>query len=198
VDKLRGFARLCQRPALLAGDERLGVEPQDVIPAEAEPADWRFSSDGAMGAMPVVAVQPEGQFGGALVGGVVSAGVGPFAQAGLDEALGFAIGSRRVGFDAQMLDSMPVQRLGVLEGPEADAIVRHDALDLDAEALKEGQGIEEKAQARRALLVGQDFRVGEARMVVDRQMHVFPAHPAGVALASPATADPVADPIEFA
>jgi hypothetical protein len=53
--------------------------------------------------MPVVAVQPEGQLGGALVGGVVAAGIGPFAQAGLDEALGFAIGSRRVGFGAQML-----------------------------------------------------------------------------------------------
>ena len=36
---------------------------------------------------------------------------------------------------------------------------------LIAAALKEAQGIEEKAQARRALLVGQDFRVGEARMV---------------------------------
>jgi hypothetical protein len=96
-----------------------------------------------------------------------------------------------------MLDSKPAQRLGVSEGPEADAIVRHDALHLDAEFLKEAQGVEEKAQARRALLVGQDFRVGETRMVVDRQMHVFPANPAGVALAGPVAADPVTDPIEF-
>ena len=66
-----------------------------------------------MGAMPVVAVQPEGQFGGAFVGGVVRAGVGPFAQAGLDEALGFAVGFRRVGPGAQMLDPEPAQRLGV-------------------------------------------------------------------------------------
>ena len=44
------------------------------------------------------------------------------------------------------------------------------------------RGGEEKAQARRALLVWRDFRVGEAGMLVDRQMHVFPADPAGVAL----------------
>ena len=35
-------------------------------------------------------------------------------------------------------------------------------------------------------------------MVVDRQMHIFPADPAGVALADPVAGDPVADPIELA
>jgi hypothetical protein len=35
-------------------------------------------------------------------------------------------------------------------------------------------------------------------MVVDRLMHVFPTHPAGVALAGPVAADPVTVPIEFA
>ena len=35
-------------------------------------------------------------------------------------------------------------------------------------------------------------------MVVDRQMHIFPADPAGVALAGPVAGDPVADPIELA
>jgi hypothetical protein len=41
--------------------------------------------------MPVVAVQPDGQFGGAFFRGGVRPGVGPFAQAGLDEALGLAV-----------------------------------------------------------------------------------------------------------
>jgi hypothetical protein len=45
-----------------------------------------------MGAMPVVAVKPDGQFGGAVLRGAVRPGVGPFAQAGLDEALGLAVG----------------------------------------------------------------------------------------------------------
>ena len=35
-------------------------------------------------------------------------------------------------------------------------------------------------------------------MVVDRQMHIFPANPAGVALADPVAGDPVTDPIELA
>src|SRR5271170_7671598 len=61
-----------------------------------------------MRAMPVVAVQPDGQFGGALFRGVVRPGVGPFAQAGLDEALRLAVGSGHVGPGAQMLDFEPV------------------------------------------------------------------------------------------
>ena len=72
-----------------------------------------------MGAMPVVAVKPEGQLGGALLGGVVGACVGPFAQAGLDEALGLSVGFGRVGFGAQMLDPEPAQGLGVAAGAEA-------------------------------------------------------------------------------
>jgi hypothetical protein len=63
--------------------------------------------------MPFVAVQPDGQFGGAFFRGVVGSGVGPFAQAGLDEALRLAVGSGRVGLGAQMLDFEPAQRLGV-------------------------------------------------------------------------------------
>jgi hypothetical protein len=49
-----------------------------------------------MRAMPVVAMEPVRQFGGSLVGAVVSLSIGPFAQRGLDEALGFAIGFWRV------------------------------------------------------------------------------------------------------
>ena len=97
-----------------------------------------------------------------------------------------------------MFDPEPAQGFGVAEGSEAGAIVRHDALDLDAEASKEAQGIEEKAQAGRAFFVGQDFRVGEARVVVDRQMDILPADAAGVALAGPVAGDPVTDPIELA
>jgi hypothetical protein len=35
-------------------------------------------------------------------------------------------------------------------------------------------------------------------MVVDRQMHMFPADPAGVALAGPVAGDPMAGPTELA
>jgi len=59
-----------------------------------------------MGAMPVIAVKPNGQFGGALLGCVVGSCVGPLAQAGLNEALGLSVGLWRVGFGSQMLDSL--------------------------------------------------------------------------------------------
>jgi hypothetical protein len=60
-----------------------------------------------MGAMPVVAVKPGGQFGGALIGCVVGSRIGPFAQASLDEAFGLSIGFWRVGFGPQVLDPEP-------------------------------------------------------------------------------------------
>src|ERR1700722_16906599 len=151
-----------------------------------------------MGAMPVIAVKPNGQFGGALLGCVVGSCVGPLAQAGLNEALGLSVGLGRVGFGSQMLDPEPAQGLGVAAGAEARAIVGHDALDLDAEASKEPQGVEQEKQGGDSLLVRQDFRIGEPGVVVDRQMHIFPADPAGLALAGALAGDAVADAIELA
>jgi hypothetical protein len=69
---------------------------------------------------------------------------------------------------------------------------------LDAEASKEAQGVEEETQAGASLLVRQDIRIGEPRMVVDRQMHIFPADPAGLVLAGAVAGDTVADLIELA
>jgi hypothetical protein len=46
---------------------RLDVEPQQVIPGQAESADRWLSPNGAMWSMPVVAMGEEGQFLGALL-----------------------------------------------------------------------------------------------------------------------------------
>ena len=46
--------------------------------------------------------------------------------------------------------------------------------------------------------VRRDFGIGEPRVVVDRQMHIFPADPARIALAGPVAGDPAPDPIELA
>src|SRR6267154_4351968 len=94
----------------------LGVEPQHVVVGKAESADWWFGSYTAMGAMPVIAVKPNGQFGGAFVGRLVGCGVSPLTQAGLDEALGLSVGLGRVGFGSQVLDFEPAQGLGVAAG----------------------------------------------------------------------------------
>lgn len=55
-----------------------------------------------MGTVPVVAVKPQRQSGGALGRAAIGMGVGPFAQSGLDEAFGLAVGARGVGTGAQV------------------------------------------------------------------------------------------------
>src|SRR5512147_586402 len=100
-----------------------------------------------MRSVPVVAMEPKGQLGGALVGGVVGASVGPFMQAGLNEAFGLAIGPWRIGFGQDVLEAELLARLRKGSGAIARTIVGHDALDLDAQAgivgnggLEEGDG----------------------------------------------------------
>ena len=44
---------------------RLGVEPQQVVVGEGESADGRLGLEAAMGTMPVISMQPEGQLFGA-------------------------------------------------------------------------------------------------------------------------------------
>jgi hypothetical protein len=55
------------------------------------------------------------------------------------------------------------------------AIVGHDAVDGDAVAAEKPQGVEQEAQTGAALLVGQDFRAGLPRMIVDGEMQMLPA-----------------------
>src|SRR5258708_5920623 len=146
--------------------------------------------------MPIVSVQPLGQMSGSFVRCQVGPSVGPLAQRGLDEALGLAIGFRRVGLGAQVLDFEQPQCLRVTTGSEAGAVVGHDAIDLDAMGPEEAQRVKEKAQAGSTFFIGQDFRISDAGVVVDCQMQIFPTDPAAVALALAIAGDAVADLLE--
>ena len=64
-----------QTGSLRAVQLALAVEPQKVVLGEGESADRRFCAETTMGSMPVVAVEPGGQFGRAFVGAVVGAGI---------------------------------------------------------------------------------------------------------------------------
>lgn len=55
-----------------------------------------------MRSMPVVVVQPGRQVPGSLFGAVIAACIGPLTQAGLDEAFGFAVRARCIGFGADV------------------------------------------------------------------------------------------------
>src|SRR5260370_345648 len=112
--------------------------------------------------MPVTSMQPGRKVLGTLISREVGLGVGPLAQRGLDEALGLAIGFRRVGLGAQVLDFEQPQCLRVTTGSEAGAVVGHDAIDLDAMGPEEAQRVKEKAQAGSTFFIGQDFPISGA------------------------------------
>lgn len=48
-------------------DGTLGVEPQQVVPGQTESADWCLRFYATVRAVPIVAVQPSWQLGGAFV-----------------------------------------------------------------------------------------------------------------------------------
>jgi len=68
-----------------------------------------------MRAMPVVTIEPVGQFSRALILGLISSRVGPFAKRGLDEALGLAVGLRRIGSGEDLAQTEALA--SGLEGP---------------------------------------------------------------------------------
>src|SRR5258708_40089200 len=86
----------------LRESERIGnltVELQQVVRRKAR--DRSAAADALMRAVMVVGMKPGEQSVGALLGGIVRAGIRPFAQCALDEAFGFAVGARgaRTGKD---------------------------------------------------------------------------------------------------
>ena len=72
------------------------MEPQQVVPGSTEATDGRVGLQATMWPMPIVAMQPVGEFGGPLVRVLIGTGVGPFAKCSLDEALSFSVGLRSV------------------------------------------------------------------------------------------------------
>src|SRR5882672_12722460 len=97
-----------------------------------------------MGPVPVVAMPPGGELGSAFTGVLIGAGIGPFAQGGLDEALGLAVGPGHVGPGANVLEVEPATDVAKGEGSVAGAVVGHDALYFDAQACVVGDsGLEE-------------------------------------------------------
>ena len=128
--------------------------------------------------------------------GFIRFGIGPLAEQGLDEALGLAVGPRRVGPRPEMAQ-LEVRTRGAKEsGHVAAAVIAHHPANDDAPGRKPGQGPAEKGGAGGRELVGQDLDVGDATVVIDGDVHVLPAD----AAPSPPTVavDPVADAVDAA
>src|SRR3954451_9193175 len=117
--------------------------------------------------MPVVSVQPDRQRTGAVVRGGVGLSVGPFAQSGLDEALGFAVCLGRIGLGPDVLEAEIAAGGAEGLGAIAGAIIGHHTGNRDAKARGVGdRGLEEGDRAL-LLLVRKDLRKGHPGGVVD-------------------------------
>jgi hypothetical protein len=144
-----------------------------------------------MRAVPVVLVDPSGQCGGADLGVVVGAGVGPFAEGGLDEAFCFAIGARGVRASETVAEAELVTEAAKDAGAVTGAVVGEQAANGNAEAGVVGDGSMEKGSRGRGFLVRQDLREGDAGVVIDGDMDILPSGTmdAATTISGNATAD---------
>src|SRR5438067_5941392 len=186
-----------RRPRMAERVERHpGVEPQEVVLGETESADRRLRFYTTVRPMPFVLVQPDRKFVGATVGCGIGLGVSPFPERGLDEALGLAVGFRRVGLGADVLEAEVAASVAEGEGLIAAAVVGHDADDGDAEAFVISHGRLEEGSGAVDLLVRLDLGEGDAGVIVNADVDELPADAAAVALAGAIAGDAVADPVE--
>src|SRR5690606_24508154 len=84
--------------------------------------------------MPVVVVQPRNQGLGALCRVGIGTGVGPFAQAGLNQPLSLAVGAGGVGACAKVAHAEAAGQAAEAAGSVARAVVGEDALEAHAQA----------------------------------------------------------------
>jgi len=125
-------------------------------------------------------------------------GIGPFSKRGLDEALGLAVGLWRIGLDLDVLDAELLAGVGEGTRTIATAVVGHDTLDGDAEAVEVGDRREEEVDRALLLLVGEDVGTGNAGMVVDGDVSELPAGGLATAMAGATAGDTMANAVEAA
>src|SRR5271170_177833 len=122
----------------------------------------------------VVVVGPGSESEVALLRVGPVSGVGPLAQGGLDEALGFAVGLRGVGASAVVFEAHLAASATELMGAIAAAIIGEQGANGDAVASEEVHGMLEKSDGGVGLLVREDASEGQARVVVDGDMQGLP------------------------
>jgi hypothetical protein len=152
----------------------LGVKSQQIVPSD-DSADGRLAVKRRVRPMPIVVVQPASQRGGAVRRGGVGDHVRPLAQQGLDEALGLAIGTRGVGSRKAVVEGQRLAGGGDQARAIGRAVVAEHALGHDAAPGEPRDGATQKAGDCDALLIAQDFGVGQAGAVIDADVHELPA-----------------------
>jgi len=146
--------------------------------------DARARREGVKGgvrAMEVIVMKVVGKEGSAVVAGVIGAGIGPLAGNGLDEAFGFAVGLRAIGFGEEMLEAEELAGSGEGFGAIGGAAIGQDLLDVDAMSGVEGEGLVEGEEDALSAFVWEETSEGEAGVIVDGDVETFDPG-AGVAL----------------
>ena len=189
-------ASWCAARSTLPGTCCARTPPAVVSKEVVQPGDRGEGMDAGVGAVVVVVVQPGVDGLAALAGAGIGSGVGPFAQGGLDEALGLAVGPGRVGPGAQMPEAGVGAGVAEIVRAVGRAVVGHDALDGDAVAAEPAERAVEEGAGAGLALVGQDLAVGESGCIVDGDMEDLPA--AMAAAAGAITGDAVADALDAA
>src|SRR5438477_7664690 len=126
-----------------------------------------------MGPVPVVAMQPSWQLVGSAIGVGVGLSVSPFPQRALDEALGLAVGLRRVRPGPDVLESEIAAGIAEVEGFVAGAVVGHDTGD--------GEAAFRKATALSFFSSGMTWAKASREASSDADMDELPAQPLAAA-----------------
>jgi hypothetical protein len=119
---------------------QLDVGPQQVVPGQGESADGCFRFYATVRPMPIVSVQPDGEFLCAAIGRGIGLSVRPLPERRLNEALGLAVGFGRVGLGADVFEAQFDAGVAKGKSPIAAAIIGHDTGDSYAEAFVIGDG----------------------------------------------------------
>src|SRR5436305_3318056 len=101
--------------------------------------------------------------------------VRPAAQEWADESRGRAVGLGPVGAGAEVADLESAARDRVDGGTVRRAVVGDQPLDRDPHRAVVRDGTTKESDSGGGLLVGENFDVGQAGCVVDRDVHVLPA-----------------------
>src|SRR5918999_5693461 len=123
----------------------------------------------------VIGPQPAVKRGGAFGAGSVDRAVGPAAEHRADEPFCLSVGAWPVGPRAQVPQSQQPAGGGVDRRDIAGAVVAHHALHGDPVAGVEPDRAAQEARGGHALLVREYLDVGQARGVVDADVHKLPA-----------------------
>ena len=123
-------------------------------------------------------------------------GIGPFSQRGLDEAFGLAVGSGREGPGVAMSQTQLAAARIESPGAVASPVVGEYSPNSDAETTVVVGGCGEKGGRTGGGFVRVELREGDAGVVVDTDVDVFPS--GALCTLSSVVGHPVTGPVEAA